>query len=110
MDQSPLVKSRSIRGPVDPARVTIMIRCMMAMNQRTLKAGLTTALLIVLPACASHRPSLYSNEHLMRVGSSVAERDIDQCIQQAKAASEGRENLAENAAVSPPGGAAIGAA
>lgn len=68
------------------------------------------ALLIVLPACASHRRSLYSNEHLMRVGSSVAERDIDQCIQHAEAASEGGENLAENAAVRRAGSAAIGAA
>jgi outer membrane lipoprotein SlyB len=110
MDQSPVVKIRSSGGPVDLAIVTIMIRSMMAMNQRTLKAGLTTALLIVLPACASHRPSLYSNEHLMRVGSSVAERDIDQCIQHAEVASEGRENLAENAAVSTAGSAAIGAA
>ena len=94
---------------VDPIIMTIMIIGMIGMNRRTLNIGLTTALL-VLPACASHRPSLYSNEHLMRVGASVAERDIDQCIQQAKAASEGRENLAENAAVSTAGGAAIGAA
>ena len=90
--------------------MTIMIRCMIAMNKRTFKAGLTTALLIVLTACASHRPLLYSNEHLMRVGPSAAERDIDQCIQHAEAASEGRGNLAENAAVSTAGSAAIGAA
>src|SRR5918992_4657056 len=94
---------------VDPIIMTIMIIGMIGMNRRTLNIGLTTALL-VLPACASHRPSLYSNEHLMRVGASVAERDIDQCIQRAEAASEGRENLAENAAVSTAGGAAIGAA
>ena len=83
---------------------------MIGMNKGNLNIGLTTALLIALPACASHRPSLYSNEHLMRVGSSMAERDIDQCIQQAEGASEGRENLAENAAVSTAGSAAIGAA
>jgi hypothetical protein len=79
------------------------------MNKRTL-SGLATALLIVLPACASQRPSLYSNEHLMRVGPSVAERDIDQCVQQAERAREGGENLAESAAVSTAGSAAIGAA
>ena len=89
---------------------TIMLRGMIEMNTRTLNIGVMTALLIVLPACASHRPSLYSNEHLTRVGSSIAERDIDQCIQEAKAASEGRENLAENTAVSTTGSAAIGAA
>lgn len=36
----------------------------------------------------------------MRVGSSVAERDIDLCIQQAEVAREGQKNLAENVAVS----------
>ena len=46
----------------------------------------------------------------MRVGTSVAEQDIDRCIQHAEAGSEGRENLAENAAVSTAGSAAIGAA
>ena len=79
------------------------------MNKGTLNIGLTTALLIALPACASHKPSLHSNEDLMRIGSSVAERDVDQCIQQAEVAREGQENLAENAAVSTAGSAAIGA-
>ena len=46
----------------------------------------------------------------MRVRTSVAEQDIDRCIQDAEAGSEGRENLAENAAVSTAGSAAIGAA
>ena len=110
IDQSPVVKSEVSGSRVDPTMMTIMIRCMISMNNRTLKAWLATALLIVLPACASHRPSLHSNEHLLRVGSSVAERDIDQCVQQAEAASEGRDNLAENAAVSTAGSAAIGAA
>jgi hypothetical protein len=36
----------------------------------------------------------------MRVGSSVAERDIDLCIQQPEVAREGQKNLAENVAVS----------
>jgi outer membrane lipoprotein SlyB len=80
------------------------------MNKTTLNTGLATALLIVLPACASHRPSLSSNEHLMRVGPSVAERDIDQCMRQAEAANEGRENLAESAAINTAGSAAVGAA
>lgn len=46
----------------------------------------------------------------MRVGSSVAERDIDLCIQQAEVAREGQQKLAENAAVSTAGSTAIGAA
>ena len=80
------------------------------MNKTTLSTALTTALLVGLSACASHRPVLSSNEHLMRVGSGVAERDIDECMRRAQAASEGRENLAESAAVNTAGSAAIGAA
>ena len=80
------------------------------MNKMTFQAALVTALVIVLSACASHRPSLSSNEHLMRVGPSVAERDIDQCIRQAEAVNDGRDNLAESAAVNTAGSAAVGAA
>jgi outer membrane lipoprotein SlyB len=83
---------------------------MIGINKGTLNIGFTAALLIALPACANHKPSLHSNEHLMRVGSSVAERDIDLCIEQAEVAREGQENLAESAAVSTAGSAAIGAA
>jgi hypothetical protein len=83
---------------------------MIGINKGILNIGFTAALLIALPACANHKPSLHSNEHLMRVGSSVAERDIDLCIEQAEVAREGQENLAESAAVSTAGSAAIGAA
>jgi hypothetical protein len=38
----------------------------------------------------------------MRVGSSVAERDIDLCIQQAEVAREGQKNLAENGPLARP--------
>ena len=80
------------------------------MNKMTFHAAQVTALVIVLSACASYRPSLSSNEHLMRVGPSVAERDIDQCIRQAEAVNDGRDNLAESAAVNTAGSAAVGAA
>jgi hypothetical protein len=84
---------------------------MIAVNKRmTNTLTLAAALLIVLPGCASQRPSLYSNEHSMRVGSSQAERDIDQCVQQAEGATEGRESAGENAVVTTAGSAAIGAA
>jgi hypothetical protein len=108
--QDSIVNPHLSGGRVDPLIITIMIKLMLTMNRGTLNIGLTTALLILLPACASHRPSLYSNDHLMRVGTSVAEQDIERCVQHAEAASEGGENLAENAAVSTAGGAAIGAA
>ena len=84
---------------------------MIGMNKRiTNTLALAAALLIVFSGCASQRPSLYSNDHLMRVGSSQADRDIDQCVQQAEGATEGRESVAENAAVTTAGSAAIGAA
>ena len=34
--------------------------------------------------CASQRPVLYPNQQLNRVGSSVANRDIDECMHQAE--------------------------
>jgi hypothetical protein len=108
MDQNLLVKWYPV-GWIDLMLSTIVIK-MMELKKRTLNIGLATALLIVLSACANQRPSLYSNEHLMRVGSSAAEQDIDKCIQHAERAGEGQENLAENAAVSTAGSAAIGAA
>jgi len=36
-----------------------------------------------LAGCSTQRPVLYPNEQLKRVGSSVAERDIDECMSQA---------------------------
>lgn len=78
--------------------------------KKTLNTAIIASLLIGLSACASHRPVLSSNEHLMRVGSSVAERDVDECMRRAVTASETGENAAESAAVSTAGSAAVGAA
>jgi outer membrane lipoprotein SlyB len=39
---------------------------------------------IVITGCASQRPVLYPNEHIRRVGSIVADRDIDDCIRRAE--------------------------
>jgi len=78
--------------------------------KKTLNTAIIASLLTGLSACASHRPVLSSNEHLMRVGSSVAERDVDECMRRAETASETGENPAENAAVSTAGSAAVGAA
>lgn len=67
--------------------------------------------------CTSQRPVLYPNEHFKRVGSSVAERDIDDCMRQAEeyVASNGRtgtavQGAATGAATSASIGAAAGAA
>lgn len=67
--------------------------------------------------CASQRPVLYPNEQFKRVGSSAAERDIDDCMRQAEefVASNGRsvngvQSAATGAATSATIGAAAGAA
>jgi len=73
-----------------------------------------SSLLVVIYACASQRPVLSSNAQLMRVGPDVGERDIDECIARAEAAStEGRETSKEvvaGAATSSVVGAAAGGA
>jgi outer membrane lipoprotein SlyB len=79
------------------------------MNKTVLHTTITMALLFGLSACASHRPVLSSNEHLIRVGSRVAEQDIDECMRRAQAG-EGHENRAASAAVNTAGSAAVGAA
>jgi hypothetical protein len=40
-----------------------------------------------ISACASQRPVLATNEHLIRVGAEAAKRDVDECIDRAKATS-----------------------
>ena len=72
-------------------------------------------LLLWASACASHRPVLSSNAYLARVGSSVAEGDIDECIRRAEAPSDGRsdtskENVVAGTAASTAAGAAAGGA
>ena len=70
-----------------------------------------------LAGCATQRPVLYPNEQFKRVGSAVAERDIDDCMRQAEeyVASNGRtgsavQGAATGAATSASIGAAAGAA
>lgn len=70
-------------------------------------------LLLACTSCASRRPVLYPNEHLKRVGSNAAERDIDDCMQRAEhyISSDGREgDVAGSAAAGAGAGAAVGAA
>lgn len=67
------------------------------------------------PGCASQRPLLSSNPHLASVGSNVAERDVDDCIERAKVASTespqpSKENVVAGAATSSVVGAAAGGA
>ena len=67
---------------------------------------------LAMAACASQRPVLYPNQQLQRVGSSAADRDINECMERAEAyvsSGAGKEAL-EQAAVGGGTGAAIGAA
>ena len=82
------------------------------MKKTSLQTAMTWSLLIGLSACASHRPVLSSNAHLMHVGSSVAERDIDECMQRAEASStsEVGETPKGSAAADAVGSSAVGAA
>ena len=68
-------------------------------------------LLLWVSACASHRPVLSSNEHLARVGPSVAEGDIDECIRRAEAVpNERRDTSKEDVVGGTAASTAVGAA
>jgi outer membrane lipoprotein SlyB len=71
-----------------------------------------SSLLIGLAACASHRPVLSSNPHLVQVGSSAAERDIDECMRRAEASlsDAGGESRKDSAAADTVTSTAVGAA
>ena len=71
------------------------------------------AAIALLVGCASQRPVLYPNAHLNQVGTTVADRDISDCMRLAEdyVASGGRSGKAlEGAAVGGGTGAAVGAA
>ena len=83
------------------------------MNQANLKTAMLLFLSVGLSACVSQKPVLHSNEHLVRVGSAVAERGIDECMRRAgqyESSSEGGRNAGESAATDTVTGAAVGAA
>jgi outer membrane lipoprotein SlyB len=82
------------------------------MNRRRLN-GLVLSMGFLLSSCAAQRPALYPNEQLKRVGRSAAERDIDQCMHEAKeyVAAEGRGGkVAQETAGAAGVGAVTGAA
>ncbi len=77
-----------------------------------LKSIIALPFLMSISACAPPRPVLYPNERLARVGSAVAEQDVNECMKQAEgyAPGESAEKAAASAATSTVGGAAVGAA
>ncbi|MCF6156841.1 MAG: hypothetical protein E3K36_16755 [Candidatus Brocadia sp.] len=71
------------------------------------------SVLFITTSCATKRPVLYPNEHLNTVGREVADKDIDECFQLAKAHAgkyRTEKKIAEQTAVSTAIGAATGAA
>ena len=70
--------------------------------------------LLAISGCAAQKPVLSSNDHLLRVGPTAAEQDINQCIAYAEAGSEAgqanKENPIANAATTSVAGAAAGGA
>jgi hypothetical protein len=81
------------------------------MNKRVVQIAIVFWLFVVSAGCASQRPVLSSNAHLTRVGSDVAARDIDECIERAKvASSEGGGSTNENVVAGAAGSSVVGAA
>jgi hypothetical protein len=81
------------------------------MKKTILQIATISSLLLGISACASQRPVLSSNAHLMRVGPGVGERDIDECIARAEAAStEGGETSKEKVVAGTATGSVVGAA
>ncbi len=73
-------------------------------------------LILSVSGCTPPRPVLYPNEQVKRVGGAVAERDIDDCMQRAKAYVAGgartqqvTRDVAGSTAIGAGTGAAIGA-
>jgi outer membrane lipoprotein SlyB len=84
------------------------------MKLTIVQLALITSLSVGVLACASQRPVLSPNDHLMRVGASAAGQEIDECMARAEAAitevGTSGENVVAGAATSSAVGAAAGAA
>lgn len=75
-----------------------------------LQGAMLLSLLLGISACASQRPVLSSNEHLMRVGPEVGERDIDECMARAEAASAERGKASKDVVAAAATSSVVGAA
>jgi hypothetical protein len=86
------------------------------MSENSMRMGAALTLLVLgIAGCAIQRPVLSSNEQLMRVGPEIAQQDIDNCMERAKATStesgtDSSQNAAAGAATSSVVGAAAGGA
>jgi outer membrane lipoprotein SlyB len=85
------------------------------MRKNLLRMATISSLLLSISACATQRPVLSSNAHLMRVGADAGERDINECLARAEAVASERadgskENVMAGAATNSVVGAAAGGA
>ncbi|HEU4345960.1 MAG TPA: hypothetical protein VFU31_30785 [Candidatus Binatia bacterium] len=81
------------------------------MEKIILQTIVILSLSIGLSACATQRPVLSPNTHLMRVGSSVAEQEVDDCMRLAEMSSSERgESPQGTAAADTVTSSAVGAA
>ena len=64
---------------------------------------------LVLAGCADKRPLLYPNARLKQVGTEAAQRDVDECLRQAREGGAD-DDRGRDVAKSTAGGAAIGGA
>ncbi|MDJ0830913.1 MAG: cell envelope biogenesis protein OmpA [Desulfobacterales bacterium] len=76
---------------------------------RTTLYILIVMIFLMMVACAQKRPVLYPNYHLQQVGQSVAQADIDDCIQKARNYGA-QEKTGERIAKKTAEGAAVGGA
>jgi outer membrane lipoprotein SlyB len=86
---------------------------MIMLSLRCLSSGyLATLVVLFLAGCGAHRPVLYPNEYLKRVGDVQAQKDTDECCRQAAAyikANPGAK-VAGSTAAGAAGGAVVGGA
>jgi hypothetical protein len=87
---------------------------LICMTAQFLRFVIAAGVLLALTGCATQRPILGANNHLMRVGTAAAEKDIEDCMAIAETAAEagasGNENVVAGAATSSVVGAAAGGA
>jgi hypothetical protein len=75
----------------------------------TIRRAALGATVLALAGCAAKRPVLYPNAAYQQAGEAVARRDIDDCLELAKAHGRGTDAAARTGAQTT-GGAAVGAA
>ena len=87
------------------------IRTGIFMSENSMRMGAALTLLVLgIAGCAIQRPVLSSNEQLMRVGPEIAQQDIDDCMERAKATStESGTDSSQNAAAGAATSSVVGA-